>query len=123
MTRPIKSLSIDQSSSTGPGRSVRSKGHPNILLFVIARNLDSANDTLTVEVEHSPDGDTWDSILSLSQSDIEGGTATVFESDVPVDEVRAHITEFNDASGDDLSVDAFVQAGGSSGSAYKFRET
>ena len=121
MSRPIRSLSLDAATSTGPGEKVASKGHDNVLLFVIARNLEST-DTFTVELEHTLNGDDWDTLASVTEADVDGKTATEFVSNIAVDELRAYLTEFTDDSGGDLEVDAFVSANGNPGTGYSSRE-
>ena len=121
MSRPIRSLSLNAANSTGPGEEVASKGHDNVLLFVIARNLEST-DTFTVELEHTLNGDDWDTLASVTEADVDGKTATEFVSNVAVDELRAYLTEVTDDSGDDLEVDAFVSANGNPGTGYTTRE-
>lgn len=122
MTRPIKSLSVDGATSTGPGEVVQAQGHGNILVFVIARNLDAGSDSFNVELEHSlNEGGDWDTLETVTDGDIDEETATKYLSNVAVDELRANVTEFIDASGDDLSVDAFVSINGNPGTAYTHR--
>lgn len=119
MTRPIKSLSIGGATSTGQGKVVQAQGHGNVLLFVIAPNLDTNNDTLTVELEHSlNDGEDWDTLETVTEADVEDETATEYLSNVAVDELRANLTELTDAAGDDLTVDVFVSVNGNPGTAY-----
>ncbi|PSQ05241.1 hypothetical protein BRC97_09905 [Halobacteriales archaeon QS_6_71_20] len=123
MSRPIRSLSLDAATSTGPGDVVRTKGHRNVLLFVIARNFDSGADTLTVALEHSlNDGGDWDTLTTVTEADVDGETATESLSNVAVEELRATVTDFTDNSGDDLEVDAFVSANGNPGTGYTTRE-
>ncbi|QZP38543.1 hypothetical protein [Halobaculum magnesiiphilum] len=120
MSRPIKSLSLDSASTTGAGDVIASKGHDNVLLFVIARNLDPA-DTFAVELEHTLNGDDWDTLATVTEADVDGETATEFVSNVAVDELRASLTEITDDSGGDLEVDAFVSANGNPSAGYSSR--
>lgn len=135
MSRPYRELSVDGATGTGPGEEHAGKGHVTLGLFVVASNLDSANDSLTVRLEvEGPDGE-WSPIRDkdgtvigeLTQSEFEDvdGDGTTFNSflyvhGVPAPSVRANVTSFTDAAGGDLSVDAYVHAAnnGGTGSDY-----
>lgn len=135
MSRPIRNLSLSGSTSAGAGEGHGAKGHNSLGLFVVAKNLDTANDTLDVRLEaEGPDGE-WSPLrdesgtlvgtLSVGDfTDVDGdGTtynAMLFIHGVPAPRIRANITSYTDSSGSDLSVDAFVLAAnnGGTGSAY-----
>lgn len=119
MARPINELTLAGATSTQDGEEYGSKGHDNITLFVVASNLDTANDSLTVELQHSARGEHWESLGSLSESDFTDGVASIQVSDVATEYLRGSVTSFDDAANDDLSVDAYVLATGWIGGAYQ----
>lgn len=136
MSRPIRNESLQGSDSTGPGEGHQAKGHNSLGLFVVAENLDTANDTLDVRLEaEGPDGE-WSplrdesgtlvgtlSVADFEDVDGDGTTynAMLFIHGVPAPSVRANVTGFTDASDSgttpvaDLSVDAYVLAANNAG--------
>lgn len=140
MSRPFRAQSHDAATSATAGESHETKGHTALGLFVVARNLDSANDTLDVRVEVSPTGgDDWATVdtkkggggskttrLDVSVNDFEDtagdGTfvAYLFAAGVPAEYVRANITSFTDASGSDLEVDTYIVGAGNGGTGHAF---
>lgn len=142
MSRPIRKKSHDAVSSAGAGEVHETKAHNSLGIFVVARNLDTGNDTLDVRVEASPTntGSEWATIdtkqggggskttrLSVDVNDFEDtdgdGTyvAFLYAHGVPVEYVRANITTFTDAAGSDLEVDSYiVAANNTSGRGHSF---
>lgn len=138
MSRPLRKQSHSGATSAAAGEAFQTKAHHHIGLFAVAANLDTANDTLDVRVEASPDRDEWATIdtkqsgvketrLSLSVGDFEDVdgdgtfTAFIYASDVPVEHIRANITSFSDAASGDLSVDTYLTAAGNAaGSGHGF---
>jgi hypothetical protein len=124
MGKPRNTKSLDGVSTTGPSDGFRVGGHYHLTLAVAAAGLDSANDTLTVALEGSPDGDHWfpvDGVSSdkkieesdFSQDPTSGdptASVTVFGSQWEY--VRARVVEFTDDAGGDLSLDGWILAGG-----------
>lgn len=122
MGKPVNLPSIEAAQGTTTGESTQSLGHYHITLFAVARNLDPANDTLTVDIEGSPNGDEWafaggvqsDKHLTasdFSQDPTSGyytGSVTLSGSYFPY--LRARVAEFADAADADLEVDAYVIA-------------
>lgn len=120
MSRPINNQQHDGAQGTGPGEAVRLKGHNSLGFFVDAQNVDTANDTLRVVLEVSPDGDKWGEIKDhnkqatseITTSNIGDGQVAVQIHGCPFEMARIRIADFNDASGDgDLSVNTWLFAG------------
>ena len=130
MSRPIKKRSHDAATATGPGAKTRTKGHKVVGIFVSAPNVEPSVDTVNVEIEVSPDGEHWASVNegggdrgSVSTVDFnESGNAYVVVDGIAADYARSRITEYNDAAGGDLEVDAWLMATGwtGSGNAFEF---
>lgn len=141
MSRPIRKQSHEAATGTGAGSVHKSKAHNSIGLFVVARNLDDANDTLSVRVEGSPtdESSVWATIdtkqggggskttrLTLSTNDMEdiNGDGTyvgfLYAHGVPVEYLRANITDFADSSGGDLEVDTYLTGVGNAGTGHGF---
>ena len=129
MAKGKRFQSIAEATSAVSGDGTKTAGHPFIGLFVVANNLDTANDTLSVKGEVSIDDSHYTSInvgttgqtdtLSLSASDFEQSDSdstvyTAFKSvhSVPVEYVRANIDDFVDNADSDLSVDVYLFLGG-----------
>lgn len=127
MSRPRQNKSVDAQSGTGAGSSLQVGGRVTVHLFVVARNLDTGNDTLKVDLEVSmDDGSNWAKLrddqgnkvgnVAVSNSDFNDpesdGTfaAHVNVHGVSVDQLRANVTSFTDSGGSDLEVDAYVGA-------------
>ena len=123
MARPFQHKSLDAATSTGAGTVHHSKGHNTLGLFVVARNLDSANDTLTVQIEAGLEHvDEWApihggaatkkgelTITELVDADGDGTySGFMYIHAAPAPRVRARITSLTDAAGADLEVDAYV---------------
>jgi len=115
MGTPVNLNSVDSASGTTTGESTMTLGHYHYTLFVVARNLDAAGDTLKVDLEGSPDEEHWADAASVSAGDFSEDatsgdfTAIVnFEGFLPY--VRARVESFGDDAGGDLSVDAYVTA-------------
>lgn len=115
MSRPLNEASVENQAATGAGESFSSKGHVHVRLFVHAADLDSANDTLTVALEHSPRGQQWETLGSVSETDFSGEVASVAVPNVAVEQLRANVTAITDAANGDLSVTAYVMAAGNPG--------
>lgn len=122
MGSPANLRSLDAVQSTGAGSHTRTKGHCHITMLVAAANLDAANDTLEVAFEGSADGDRWTEIDRVTAADFNSDatsgefTAEIGRSGRYYEFLRARVDGFTDASGDgDLSVDAWVMAGGFGG--------
>lgn len=139
MSRPFRAQSHDAATSAGAGESHESKGHNSLGLFVVARNLDDANDSLTVRVEGSPTGEggEWATIdtkqggtktqrLTVDLNDMEDtdGDGTfvgfVYAHGVPAEYLRANITSFTDSSGGDLEVDSYIMGANNGGTGHAF---
>jgi len=109
-------------TSSGASSPVASKGHPHITLYVEASNVDTGSDSLSVQLEGSPDGETWAPVEMVS-----GNRAVIDVSDVDVDAgavsvnggfyeyLRANVTEISDSAGGDLSLTVWIMATGNSG--------
>ncbi|MFK8213257.1 hypothetical protein [Haloferax volcanii] len=106
---------------TASGEVHRQQGYPNVSLVVVASNLDAANDALTVVLEHSARGEKWESLASIGESDFDGEVGSIRLSGVALEYLRASITSFDDVSGDDLSVDAYLLLNGNPGAAMAGR--
>lgn len=118
MSQPLNELSLDNVTGTSDGEEFASKGHTHFTLFVIAWNLDAANDTLTVRLEQSPRGDNWAEMASLSEADFNGESASTSIHGA-AEHLRASVTDFTDNSGGDLTVEAYVLASGNIGLAQR----
>lgn len=130
MANPVNHQLLDAATSTGAGDQTRLKGHENVTLFLSAKNLDTANDSLTVELEASADGSSWTNIADALNSDKQvqqsdftedpdnagDYTASLTVSDVAYEFVRPRITAYTDAANGDLTVDGWVMASGNAGS-------
>lgn len=98
------------------------------MMYVVAKNVDTANDTVTVDLEVSQDDEAnWAKLRDGSGTQI--GQLTISEFDDPdgdgdaaaylhvhgvaAEKIRANLTTISDAANGDLSVDAFVGAYGS----------
>lgn len=135
MSRPIAKTSHSGAQSTGAGEGHEAKGHVTIGLFVVAYSLDTANDTVDVQLEvevadgewapiHDEDGNQVGTI-SVADFGNEAGssnnTALIKVHGVPAPRVRANITGFNDAGGEgDLSVDTYVLAANNAGTGHEY---
>ena len=98
---------------------------------MVARNLDSANDTLTVLMEGSPNQVEWASVGEASSdkkidesdfsTDPESGaeTASVTFTASYHEYIRARVSSLTDNAGGDLEVDAWIMAGGNAGQGRK----
>lgn len=128
MSRPIAKESISQAAGTVDGEPFATKGHNSLGLFVLARNLDTANDTLEVELQASFAGDEWAGVVSaggdkpklvegdFKDPDGDGNYAAfLYAHGVPAPEVRASIISLTDSANGDLEVDAYVHATGNAG--------
>lgn len=136
MGRPVRGTTLSGATAAGAGDLVQLKGHNSVGLFVEAQNLDTANDTLDVQLEArvanewtSVRDDSGSKALTVTTTEFEDpdgdGTfaAFVFIHGVPADEVRARITSFNNASADgDLSVDVYIMGSNWNGPSRPFRE-
>lgn len=130
MSNPRNYRSLDDVTANGAGEEVRANGHYHVTLFVAATALDTAGgDTLTVVLEGSPDGVRWDTLdddqgteVSISEGDLDTDpdsgedTASVTHRGAYYEFYRARLSNYNDAGGGDLLVDAFIMAGGNAGS-------
>lgn len=141
MSRPFRAKSHDAVTSSGVGESYDSKGHNSIGLFVVARNLDTANDTLDVRVEGAPtDGQSeWATIdtkqggggskttrLSMDVNDFEdtAGDGTyvgfLYAHGIPVEFLRVNITTLTDNANSDLEVDTYIMGANNGGTGHAF---
>lgn len=132
MSRPLKKQSVSGATSTTKGSEHFVKAHTKLGLYVVADNLDTANDTLTVRLEAGLDTDNSDGTIDqwaeivdeagnkaevtasdFSDPDGDGNFAVFFVmDDIPAEIVRANVSSFTDSSGGDLSVDAHIYTGG-----------
>lgn len=129
MSRPIEKQSVSGQSSTGAGEAFSMKGHDSVGLALDTANVDTANDTLTVRLEAKVGG-TWMAVkdaagnaVEITESDVVDGSLLVFAPGFAATEVRANVTSFSDASGSDLSVDAWVLGTGNAGGEGHSAET
>lgn len=144
MPRQHKCRSINEATGTTQGEVFQSRGHNSIGLFVIARNLDPANDTVEVKLEAShtdenmasyehgavrrPGGVGASEEVGIDESevsDVDGdGTYSgfVYAHGVPAEHFAATLTSFTDNAGADLEVDAWLYFGNWSGPGREFRE-
>lgn len=139
MSRPQKKQSHDGATATGTGESHYTRAHTAVGVFVVASNLDPANDTLTVKLDGGFEGtgttgaDGTDYLaplndgsgdLSISAGDmVDRGDGTyygfVWASNVPAEKVRARISEFSASGG--LSVDTYcLMSNNASGGGHSF---
>lgn len=132
MTQPITKQSVAGATGTASGDDTRALGHFHVTLFVVARNLDSANDTLTVGLEGSPNRENWANLgEASSRKKIEASdftedpdnsgvyTASVSATAAFHEFIRARVESFSDAANSDLEVDAWVMAAGNAGQGRK----
>jgi len=147
MPRQHKCRSINDATGTAVGSDFESRGHNSIGLFVIAENLDSANDTLEVVVDaaHEAEADGADrqyagpalqsgsgpgstQKLGLNETDLADpdgdGTFTgfVYGHGIPAEHFRARISSFTDSANGDLVVSAWLYFGNWNGPGREFRE-
>lgn len=137
MGRPRRARSLDAVSSAVSGDAEHTDGHVELSMYIIARNADTSNDTLDVQLEVSLDGEEWAPIhdetgtqlmtVSISEfTDVDGdGTHAVFlsMSGVAADQARLRITSFTDAANGDLSVDGYIgMSGNAEGPASNMRD-
>lgn len=141
MSRPIKKQSHSGATSAAAGTGHGLKGHINVGLWVVASNLDTANDTLDVRLEagteddkagdsewaviRDPSGTAIGSLSVADFDDIDGdGTYTAFLKirSVTTPRLRANITSFTDAAGSDLTVDTYVTGAGNSDTGFGYEK-
>lgn len=123
MSRPGKKQSHDGATTTGPGDGHYTRAHTAIGVFVVARNLDPANDTLTVALECGFEyegtdhyglvfnGTSSKQIEDSDFQDVDGDgnyEMLLWGSNIPAEKARANITEFTDSAGGDLEVDTYI---------------
>lgn len=123
MARPVQEKSLDAVSSAQSGSAIEMGGRISVMMHVIARNVDTTNDTVDVDLEVSQDeGNNWAKLrdetgtqigqLTLSEAGDPDGTGTtaahLYIHGVAADKLRANLTNFTDASGSDLEVDVYV---------------
>lgn len=126
MSSPRNLHSVEGASGTTTGREVRANGHYHVTLFVAADQLDTANDTLTVTIEGSPNGTNWtnlgeiNSAKKIDETDVtqDPDNAGVYTGSLHItgayhEMYRARVSDYTDSSGGDLVVDAWVMASGS----------
>jgi hypothetical protein len=139
MSRPGIKKSNDGATATGAGESHFTRAHTAVGVLVVAQNLDAANDTLEVVLEagYNYNGSDYftpllrrdDTEVSLTVSEMtdndSDGTYTgmVWESNAPVEQLRARISAFTDNANGDLSVDTYVvMSNNASGGGHSFEE-
>lgn len=140
MARPQRVKSIDAVTSATAGEAFETKGHNSLGVFVVARGLDTANDTVEGRLEAvlSPDNGTEHTAViknvetgndfTFSGSDLEDqdgdGTYSLFAyaHGPPVEKVRVNITSFTDNAGGDLEVDAWIFASNWGGPGHYFED-
>lgn len=135
MARPLQEMSVSDASATTTGSAVGIGGRMTAILFVVAKNADTADDTVEVDLEVSQDGSNWaklrneqgtqiGQISTTELADIDGNgdaAAMVKVHGIAVDELRANLKSFTDAANDDLSVTAYVGATDNSETSKGFR--
>lgn len=125
MSQPIVRQSLDGVTATGPGSGVESLGHYHGALFVA---VDGSMTSLTVQMEVSPDGETWSEVetgpgtpIEVTEADLTDdptsglSTACVKTPAVYARAVRARVTTY-DGSG---TVHGWIMLGGNSGQGRK----
>jgi hypothetical protein len=145
MPRQHKCRSVDSATSTTEGTAHASRGHNSIGLFVIAKNLDTSNDTLEVvldavhtdenasgektgPVRRSDGGPGSTSRVGVNTSDFAdpdgNGTYSVFAyaHGVPAEHFAARVSSFTDNANGDLEVTAWLYFGNWNGPGREFRE-
>lgn len=134
MSRPIREQSHAGATTTGPGDPHSAKGHNSLGLFVVAKSLDTANDTLDVELQVEVADGEWAPIhnesgtkvgqITVTEFSNEAGsannTALLYVHGVPAPRVRANITAITDAANGDLSVDTYVLAANNGGTGHEY---
>lgn len=135
MSRPLQEKSIDAATGTTTGTAYESGTRISVMIFVVAKNLDTADDTVQVDLEVSQDdGSNWAKVRDEDGNQILRVTASEFEDPdgngnfaayayahgVAADKLRANLNSFTDAASGDLEVDAYVGAYGR-GPAENFR--
>lgn len=124
MAGPVTYRSLDGVSAATAGDHTAMKGHFHTTLFVVAENLDPANDTLEVALEGSPDEVHWTDFADatsskhLNESDFDQDpTSGVYTASVSIsgayhDFARARVVNFIDSASGDLTITAFVMSAG-----------
>lgn len=132
MTQPITKKSVDAATSAATGADTRALGHYHTTLFVVARNLDSANDSLSVVLEGSPDQQHWTGVdeatadKKITESDFseDPDNSGVYTASITItgsfhEFLRVRVSEFTDSAGGDLEVDGWLMAAGNEGQGRK----
>lgn len=132
MSQPITKKSVDGATSATTGADTRSLGHYHNTLFVVARNLDSAVDTLTVVLEGSPDQQHWTGVdeatadKKITETDFteDPDNAGVYTASITItasfhEFLRVRVSEFTDDAGGDLEVDGWLMTAGNAGQGRK----
>jgi len=144
MPRQHKCRSVNAATGTTNGDTFESRGHNSVGLFVIARNLVPANDTLEVVLDavHTAEGLTGEEKGPVRRSGTVGGSdrvgvdqtemsdpdgngtysGFVFVHGVPAEHFAARVSSFSDAANGDLEVDAWIYFGNWNGPGREFRE-
>lgn len=126
MSQPVTRKSVDGVSGEETGSDTRTLGHYHLTLFATADGLDTADDTVEVVLEASPNRKNWSTVTSTGTGNWEEDpdnsgvyTATTFATGEYYEFIRARVKQFDDAADGDLSVDGWVMAGGNSGQGRK----
>lgn len=126
MAHPVNQRSHDGATATGAGNEASRKGHQHCTVFILAENLDTANDTLTVETEASPTGESpdvgpeaWETVDTASAADFTEDpdnpgnyVYSVTFSGSYHEYLRTRVDAFTDSAGGDLVVTSWVMAAG-----------
>lgn len=140
MAKHKRFTSLQDVQSAQAGASRKTAGHLALGLWVVANNLDPANDTVKVRGEVSPNDTHYhpvdigttqnDDVLSVTtadfvQSDADNSVyvAYIQAHNVPVEHLRANLTSYTDSSTEnDLSVTAYLFLGGWAGRGKSYNE-
>lgn len=128
MSQPIVRHSVQDATATEAGSAVDQLGHYHASLFVAVD--DAADlDSLTVQMEVSPDGERWapvekvaaGSTVEITDGDLETDetsgedTAAMSTPGIYAREIRARVTDYDGSA----SVNAWVMLGGNAGQGRK----
>lgn len=130
--------SHDGATSSGPGFSTKTAGHQHLGILVVADGIDPAVDTLTVRLQVSHNGTDFGQVKFGTTG--KTSTPTVTESDliesdqtgdryigyvqghnIPIEHIRANITELGNNE-NDFSVDTYLYLTGWSGDGMSYNE-
>lgn len=121
MSQPIARQSVVDATGATEGSDVNSLGHYMVSLFVSASDFDGGSDTVEVVLEGSPDRARWDTIATVTESDLTSdptsgeSTGSEYVDGAYYPYLRARVVSLSDSAGSDMSVSAWVCAAANSG--------